>query len=347
MFEHIPLGAICLLAAIIVVNSLLIIFLKVKQNESSSLRRLLMNLSLFTISTCAVLLILELYFAFFYIESDGFAYTLSNKKWLKKYYSHTNEFGYRDRSYSKEDFAGKNIIYIVGDSIVQGAGIKDVSDRFSNILQDNLGPENVVVNMGSGGNNTRGEFEGLLAFSEHYSIIPDTIILAYYINDIQGTNQLYGYYPFAPRPSEKLLFLSRNSSLFDYVYWRLYMIFKNYDIYWDYIKKSYNDTVIWETHKIELQQFIDISRNNNIRLIVIIFPQMTNIEYSMPITEKVFSLFQQNDVESVDLSHKFKTWNENDLIVSKVDSHPNETAHREVSSLLTALILNSSSGSGF
>src|SRR4051812_41968705 len=69
-------------------------------------------------------------------QTEFFNFTLGSQGWFKKYWKPINKDGYRDVEWDARDTAGKNIIFVVGDSFVAGQGIKKVRDRFSNRLSE-------------------------------------------------------------------------------------------------------------------------------------------------------------------------------------------------------------------
>src|ERR1041385_5426629 len=69
------------------------------------------------VSYFTVLLILgagEVYFRYFFAEDDSIA-TLATKNWLARYWQ-TNSWGYRDREWTPDDYAGKKTVVVLGDS---------------------------------------------------------------------------------------------------------------------------------------------------------------------------------------------------------------------------------------
>ena len=100
-----------------------------------------------------------------------------------------NSAGWRDKEYSLETENYR--VMILGDSITLGWGV-NVEDTFSNVLERNLNEENTieVINTGVGNYNTEMEVYSFLEKGKQYS--PDSIILAYYINDAEITHEIPG-----------------------------------------------------------------------------------------------------------------------------------------------------------
>ena len=97
------------------------------------LRNLLMNLSLSIFTVMYLVVLLEIVFGTCFVHSDGYGFTLASKRWFQMYWNPINSYGYRDFEHEWED---KKILFILGDSFATGHGIKNISDRFSDKLQD-------------------------------------------------------------------------------------------------------------------------------------------------------------------------------------------------------------------
>lgn len=144
------------------------------------------------LSLWMLLLIFELGFKLFVIQSDGFGHTLAAQRWFEKYWGPTNSFGFRDREFSETDLASTEKLFVVGDSFVAGLGINDPEERFSNHLRRWLAPDWSVCNLGRMGWNTRQELDAIRSFP----IKPDLVVWSYYINDIENAAAEQGRTPY-------------------------------------------------------------------------------------------------------------------------------------------------------
>jgi lysophospholipase L1-like esterase len=91
-----------------------------------------------------------------------------------------NSLGYRDREPGRKD-PHRYRIAVIGDSFTWGQGI-DASERFSNLLEDFLGPRYEVLNFGIPGHDMPQHLEVLdrvLPFQ------PDFVLLQLFINDFE------------------------------------------------------------------------------------------------------------------------------------------------------------------
>jgi hypothetical protein len=280
-------------------------------------------------------LALELYFSLFVIKSDGFGFTLSAKKWFSNYWIPINSFGYRDVEHSMKDFNGKKSILIVGDSFVAGHGIKNYRDRFSNLIQEKLHNQYVVLNIAKNGWNTNDEYKAIISnpFPK-----PFLVILSYFINDIEGAAKRCGMTrpELVIPPNETLKPLIDRSYFINYLYWRLYR-FGNVNfgqIYWEYLKKCYNDKRVFDLHKEELNKIIQYTHNNDIYLLSIVFPNLMDIESSKPFTKKIVDFFQLNQVDFIDLTSVLSRRNSKEIIINNLDGHPNEKFSKELADMI-------------
>jgi hypothetical protein len=291
------------------------------------------------ISLGCLFIVLEIFFSFFYIASDGFGYTLSHRHWKQKYWKPINSFGFRDVEPSAKEILNKKVLFVVGDSFVAGNGIENASDRFADIIRQRIQKQYAVMVIAKNGWNTISELDAVIRIG----VIPDTIVLSYYINDISPAASAHGLKLSLPPRNQLIFKATRYSSLVDFVYWRLYRIQKNYAIYWDYLKATYEDDATWKSHAKDMSSFIQFAKSRRIRLIVVAFPRVQDVEYSKPLTSKVCGFFQENGIECIDLSKTFSKYEGRKLIVSKVDPHPNEAANKIVADILTPIIINDTS----
>ena len=76
----------------------------------------------------------EIYFRYWYEKTDSFSMTLTSNRWLLKYYK-MNGSGYRDNVEYAIKRSGKRRISFMGDSFTAGHGIRDVEQRFANLVR--------------------------------------------------------------------------------------------------------------------------------------------------------------------------------------------------------------------
>jgi hypothetical protein len=268
-------------------------------------------------STLIFILFTELIF-FFIPKSHFFGNTLASKNWRSYYKDPINSFGFHDFQPKNK----KNIILFVGDSFTQGHGIKNVKDRYSNKIEE-YNDLYSSINIGKNGLDTKQEFSTMIDFISKSKIKPKTIILQYFGNDIEGI----AYSKIKKKNNEPYTNLSKLSKLIikgsylvNYLYW-LYP-HEDYKPYLNYLKKAYSDPDIVSEHLSDLNKFIQYSKDNNIKLKVLIFPFLVDFELSDVIYEnKIKTFFKSKKIETISVSQLVLKMDKNDLIVNKNDGH--------------------------
>ena len=77
-----------------------------------------------------------------------------------------------------------------------------------------------------------------------------------------------------------------------------------------------------------------MAENRNADLIVVVFPNFGDMAGSLPITKKVAAFFKSEGIPVLDLGEYFFGRKTKELVVNKIDFHPNEAVHAEVAELL-------------
>lgn len=303
--------------------------------ETSRFRSMAQNGALSLFSFLFVLILLEIFFKVFFVQSDGFGYTLANQNWYERHWQ-PNSLGYRDREWTPEMLAGRTKIMVLGDSFVAGVGIDDPADRFSDLLGQMLGGEYIVMNVGESGAGTKDEIVNAI----DYPYRPDVTILSFYINDIEPTAKDMGF----GRPSLSIArpAIVDYSYALNFFYWRLFRLKRQQvsDNYWTWLFGVYNNPDVWQIYQRELLQVYQLTHERDIQSIVVIFPHLLAIEHSRPITSQVARLYAQQGVPVVDVTELVADKKPTKLIVNPVDSHPNEFVHRLVAEALYQIILD-------
>jgi hypothetical protein len=329
---YLTLLVLSLFAASLLVN--VVFVFRYLWTGSSKIRYYSINLSVLVLTFLFLFLIAEHIFYYVIVQSDGCNFTLSAKRWQQKYWTPVNSLGYRDDEHTGAQLEGRKTVFVVGDSFAAGYGIKDYRDRFSGVLQKKMGEGSVVITVANPGWDTAREYEGIVSYPHK----PDVIALIYLINDIESAARKKAFYrpTLIPPPGKIVKTLVMRSYFLDFVYWRLYR-FKNVDIeqvYWGYIKECYSNEEIWRTHKDELLDIVNYARDNGAELIVVVFPQLQDIEGSRVFTSNVTDFLVSNKVRVIDLTDILAGRNPMELVVNPVDAHPNEGLHEEVAELL-------------
>lgn len=275
----------------------------------------------------------ELYFRYIYAES-GWGFTLAYQNWERRYWE-TNSLGFRDREWTAEDVAGKTKILVIGDSFTAGWGVQDPADRYPNVLQDLLGDEYAVMIAAKPGGTPMRELDWL----KSYPIQPDIVIYQYYLNDIDDAALRINDF-WQPQFERPPYWMDQESYLANFLYWRFAPLYTTVNAadgssYWDWNQRAYDNFVIWEDHKRELNEIMAYVESIGARLIVVIFPNMQDAIGSIGRVDAVASAFEQNGHEDVlKLFDLVAAWNPEDVVVSERDAHPSAEFHHKVGQTL-------------
>lgn len=296
------------------------------------------NLYTLLFSFLASMLAVELIFATWFVQSDNAFYSLAGRTWLRRYWHPTNSQGYRDFSWDGLESGSSKLLVVVGDSFMAGAGIERIEDRFANILAVELGPTWTSRIVAKPGWSTAEQTEAL----RRIAVKPDLIVLSYMINDIQSVgvklkaipDQLY-YLP----PRFGLWFID-NSYFLNFLYWRMnaHMESRVMEGYWSSIIGLFDNPAVWTEHRRELADLVAVAQSKSRKTMAVVFPHMLEVERSVPATARVVQLFNDLGVQGLDLAPLLAGRDPKSLIVNRMDSHPNESVHREVAEHMASFI---------
>ncbi len=285
------------------------------------------------VSYFTVLLILgigEAYFRYFYAEDDN-VITLATQNWLDRYW-HLNSWGFRDREWTPADYAGKQTVVVLGDSFAAGWGLKDTSDRFSDVLASKLGSQYAVMNAAVYGTSTPEQLDILKKFPVQK---PDVVILQYFLNDIDYAGLQLGLLP-QTQPTPEWV---NQTYLGNFIYWHLLVNINSdaqfYNGWWDWNYAAYDNVGIWSVHEKEIEDLINYVNSIHARLIVVIFPNLDDVVRSVAYVDRVAQVFQAHgDNDVLKLFDAAAAWDQNDLMVSKRDSHASASFNHYVGETL-------------
>lgn len=311
----------------------LFIFYKIfKSKASERKKKLLLSLVFVFIVFVSAFSAFEAYFRFIYDKSDGLGFLRVNSKWQERHVIYNGYF-YRDRDFAVAKLVGVKRIGVIGDSITFGGGIENVNDRFSNLLEKKLtdaGYKVEVYNLGKPGYDTDGE---IAEYQKVKNLDFDIIVWEYFLNDIQPKDKSTGS-PIIQRASKKgtiVTFVSNKSYFFDFLYWRLasrwqktLIELRNADL------ARYQDAPTLDNHQKQITGFIKSVRDENRKVVVIIFPLLAFLGPDYPADEihhQMANFFKDNGAEVIDLLDYLKGKNDKELWASQFDSHPNEFVH--------------------
>ncbi len=293
---------------------------------------------LITLTTVFLFLVgAESYLRLFYITTDAYTFTSMNYHWYQNfYYPSFNTLGYRDHEPIPN---APRRIAVVGDSFTVGQGINNIDDTFPQLIELGLNDGTDVNVIAQTGWDTDVEEFNL----NLYPYKPDTVILSYYLNDIdyilqqneQDPNDNFSF----PEPGFGSWFVL-NFFVPNYVYYNLAQITsseRNSNFLGDLID-AHLDSEIWARQVMQLDSFVAWTQNNDARLIVLIWANPVAIDASAPAVEQVAGYFRERSIEVVDMSDSMRTYPPTSLIVNNFDTHPSVLAHRLAAEALLAVI---------
>ncbi len=307
-------------------------YLIIKNGLSEKQKKLLLSFVTFIFLIGITFTISEAYFRYIYDVSDGLGFLRVNQKWQQRHVVY-NSYFFRDHDFKIEKKEGITRIGVLGDSITFGGGIENVNNRFSNLLEQklkNAGYNVEIYNLGKPGYDTDGEIQ---EYQKVKDLNFDIIIWEYFLNDIQLKGKSTGtdILDKASQKGKVVNFLSNKSYFFDYFYWRLasrwqrtLLELRTADL------ARYHDTQALEIHKMQIAQFIEDLKQDNKKVVVVIFPLFAFLGPDYPATNihhDMGGFFQDNGSEVIDLLDYLKGKNGRDLWASQFDSHPNEAVH--------------------
>lgn len=263
-------------------------------------------------------------------------HNLSYVRWKFLYWKPINQFGFRDRRQNPTDTYKKNIL-LVGDSFAAGFGIKDIRNRFGNVLERQLGNDYRLYTVAKPGWATRQEYDNLVNFP----VKPDAVILTYIGNDM---NDMLGLAEtniaeFVPEQlSPKAKYLLTRSHLINYLYFSFYLHPVQKGFLSKYLVDFYQNEERLKTHQKDLIKFVNYSKRKKIPLIVVIFPHLRATEASKIFINPIRDFFEHQNITVLDVSELANDIPVSFRMVSAVDNHPSVELHRKVGNALLPIL---------
>jgi lysophospholipase L1-like esterase len=295
------------------------------------LRLLVANLLVFFFLGSAAFFLGESYYRFIHDTTDAFNYTKTSQRWFKRYY-HLNAANgnLRDNiTYKHKIEPGKRRITFLGDSFTAGHGVKNVDDRFANLVRKTH-PEWEVHVLAELGFDTGVELSGVLDLqASAYQF--DEVVLVYCLNDI--SDMMPEWQAISQRiysDSQRETWLVQNSYFANTLHYRLLARREsNVGNYYHSLLDAYRGNY-WEQQKARLMSMREHVAKAGGRLSVVIFPFLhalgPNYEYRF-VHEQLEKFWTEQRVSHVDLLTMFEPFPPSDLVVNSLDPHPNELAH--------------------
>lgn len=265
-------------------------------------------------------------------ESQGYP-TYQTALWSRKFVA-LSKAGFRDADHSRPRAGENPALLVVGDSLAFGWGLNRLEDRFGEQLARQLtnrtGTAWTVLNASRGDTHTLTHIEFLKAMQAYQ---PEVTLLLYAFNDIDYLAQV------TPRDGQseharsllarmnpvRILFL--NSFLFQELYVRLRLMTYNPSSEGN---DPYENDVLLDEHFRDLARFVSLASTSS--RVVAIAPFNIGVAAS-PAASRHYHRFVK-----AAMAHGLPIWPAGQevfaghvyehLVVNRLDSHPNELAHR-------------------
>jgi len=272
-----------------------------------------------TIVTPLIVVLIFLEIVFMYVpQSHEGVLSKASQIWWEKYWHPVNALGYHDKEVQNEP--AKKKVLVIGDSFAAGHGLKDVNERFSNMLEAKLGPDKYTIyNLGMSGADTRDEVKRLRDFP----VKPDIIILEYFPNDIEKVGRekgltLTGAEPYADLKGPMATVVKR-FYLPNFIYWQL--PHTGFSTFEKFVQTAYTDTTVLNAHLRDLSGMLAYRDSTEAQMYAVFIPFLFQVDKSAGYTKPVEDYLKSNNVTVVGINDGVVRIPEKERVVGKNDGH--------------------------
>jgi hypothetical protein len=322
--------AVWVLLPVVFTASLIFFIRRIRRGQPSKRWAVIAaNVVVFLLLVSSVFLAGEAYFRYWYDTTDPLHYSKVGRRWFGRHYRY-NSSGIRDNiQYDDRLTPGQRRITFLGDSFTVGHGVRDVNNRFANLIRQTDRQAEVHL-LAKDGFDTGAEIEALQQ-AQHRGYQVDAVVLVYCLNDIsdlmpEWTNVLHRVRNLAEKESPWL----ESSYFADTLYYRL-TVGRDPDVanYFGFVKDAYSGPT-WERQRTRLQTLRDQVQAAGGRFLAVTFPFLhmlgTNYEYKFA-HDRLEGLWRELGVAHLDLLKVYQDIAPHELVVNRYDAHPNEYAH--------------------
>lgn len=259
-----------------------------------------------------------------------------------------NSCGLRDYEYPLQKTHDVYRIIVIGDSWTFGTGV-ELEDiyvkKLEKLLNTSGSPVHYeVINCGVGGFNTVREVE-FIKEKNLLELCPDLVIIGYNIHNMEIGHQYRGakqksdykvqqkYNYEGPKttflPYDVLSKLKNSSVLLQTITYRNEALLKILKIR-NYEPLYSDSSEGWNAAKVALGELSDMARSREVKVLLAMFPVLSNLDDSYPFSgiHKIVGQFADSlGILFFDLFTNFKSHNARDLWLHPQDRHPNVTGH--------------------
>ncbi|MCE9637401.1 MAG: SGNH/GDSL hydrolase family protein [Planctomycetes bacterium] len=283
----------------------------------------------------SVVLAAETYLRFVYDATDSYGLTLTNFSWFNRHVR-VNSGKFRDVEWDQAQKPGVERVACVGDSFTFGYGVRDAADcwpqRLGTILRDRAGASAArpveVRNYGFVGLSTGDE----LAMTRYalQDDKADRIVLGYCLNDIDDLAPASRQFDRQDTPRVPLI-APTFSFVADFLWFRLRLRDDpRIRGYFDWVVEEHADPRIMAAQADRCRRLRNITGEFGRRLDVVVFPMFASWGpgYAFDAChDRVAAAWKSAGVDVIDLRDAYRGIPGSELVVSRLDSHPNERAH--------------------
>jgi lysophospholipase L1-like esterase len=289
------------------------------------------NALVFAAMLWSVVLAAETYLRYGYDGTDSYGLTMTNRAWFGRHVER-NELGLRDSEFQFVKPPGVQRVAFVGDSFTFGYGVERTDDLFPRRVGHLLERQGLrrfeTWNLGIVGANTAQEAALIEQATPEWGV--NHVVLAYCLNDVEDL------LPPERRPDRRTVprptwVAPWRSFLADFLWFRVRM--QSDDRvrgYFDWVLEAYEDPECWSQQKARFRRIADHCRRTGTRLDVAVFPFFGSWGSGYGFHEahdKTAAAWKELDVRVLDLRATYRGIPASDLMVSRFDAHPNESAH--------------------
>ncbi|MDE0734315.1 MAG: SGNH/GDSL hydrolase family protein [Pirellulaceae bacterium] len=330
---------IILFAPFLFGTSIYLFFFKRKLHRKANWSLLLQgNVLILLLLLSLVMATGEIYYRFIYDETDSFALTNSTNRWILRHYKY-NSSNYRDnQDYTEKCPSGKTRITFIGDSFTAGHGVRDVNQRFANMIRQQH-PDFDVQVLANNGWDTGHQLEMLTKLGDTDL---QYVVLVYCLNDLSDIVPEYRQILdriYAEEPG----YLVYNSYFLNTLYYR-WIAFADPDVknFYQFTKKSYENE-IWQKQQQRLAAMQTLVQEQGGKLLVVTFPFIHALgkDYVYrDVHQQLDKHWQTLNVPHLDLYDTYKEYAPEQLRVNQYDAHPNEGAHAMAASAISKFLVS-------
>jgi hypothetical protein len=263
-------------------------------------------------------------------KTDGANLSPLSQRWFARHFTLNNVLVRDNIDYAlRVEGGGTRRVTFIGDSFTAGHGIKDVSDRFANIIRS-ADPSMEVHTFASNGLETVGQVQLLDRTPNEYEF--DVVVLVYVLNDIgylieemQTVNAQVRSYLDGLHPLQRESWFIGDLSARYYIS-RLPAFKESFE----HLKSSYFSED-WDMQKEMLLTLKSRVEERGGKLLVVTFPLMDLLQEDYEfrqVHDRLSTFWMENGVPHLDLLKIYGTHEAGELVVNSLDAHPNEMAHR-------------------